>query len=89
MLQNTKYHIVKYTYLNDIDFLYRVRQITNNSIKMPLKKGRSKKVISQNIKEIMHSYHKKGTIGTSIPESNEKAQKQAIAIAYSMAKKKK
>ena len=56
---------------------------------MPLKKGKSKKVISDNIEEIMHSYHVKGTIGTSSPKSNEKAQKQAIAIAYSLAKKKK
>ncbi|HEY5534374.1 MAG TPA: hypothetical protein VIL99_05495 [Ignavibacteria bacterium] len=56
---------------------------------MPLKKGKSKKVISDNIEEIMHSYHEKGTIGTSSPKSNEKAQKQAIAIAYSLAKKKK
>jgi len=55
---------------------------------MPLKKGKSKKVILENIKEIMHSYHQKGTIGTSSPESNEKAQKQAIAIAFSQAKKK-
>jgi len=54
---------------------------------MPLKKGKSKKVISENIEEIMHSYHEKGTIGTSSPKSNEKAQKQAIAIAFSMAKK--
>jgi len=56
---------------------------------MPLKKGKSKKVISENIKEIMHSYHRNGTIGTSFPESNGKAQKQAIAIAYNMTKKKK
>jgi len=56
---------------------------------MPLKKGKSKKVISQNIEEIMHSYHEKGTIGTSTPSSNGKAQKQAIAIALSLAKKKK
>ena len=56
---------------------------------MPLKKGKSKKVISENIKEILHSYHRKGTIGTSIPESNGKAQKQAIAIAFNLAKKKK
>jgi flavin-binding protein dodecin len=56
---------------------------------MPLKKGKSKKVISANIKEIMHSYHKTGTIGTSTPESNDKAQKQAIAIAFDMAVKKK
>ena len=56
---------------------------------MPLKKGKSKKVISANIKEIMHSYHQKGTIGNSIPESNVKAQKQAIAIALDLAKNKK
>ena len=56
---------------------------------MPLKKGKSKKVISENIEEIMHSYHQTGTIGTSTPESNEKAQKQAIAIAFDVAKKKK
>jgi hypothetical protein len=54
---------------------------------MPLKKGKSKKVISENIAEIMHSYHEKGTIGTSIPATNDKAQKQAIAIAFDMAKK--
>ena len=56
---------------------------------MPLKKGKSKKVVSENIEEIMHSYHEKGTIGTSSPETNEKAQKQAIAIALNLAKKKK
>jgi hypothetical protein len=66
----------------------RLKQ-TIKSNKMPLKKGKSKKVISNNIEEIMHSYHEKGTIGTSSPESNEKAQKQAIAIAFNMAKKKK
>jgi flavin-binding protein dodecin len=54
---------------------------------MPLKKGKSKKVISENIEEIMHSYHQTGTIGTSTPESNDKAQKQAIAIAFDMVKK--
>ncbi len=56
---------------------------------MPLKKGKSKKVISENIEEILHSYHKKGTIGNSTPESDEKAQKQAVAIAYSKAGKSK
>lgn len=56
---------------------------------MPLKKGKSKKVISENIRELMHSFHQTGTIGTSTPESNKKAQKQAIAIAFDMAEKKK
>lgn len=56
---------------------------------MPLKKGKSKKVISSNIKEIVKSYDKKGTIGTSKPQSKAKAVKQAVAIAYSKAGKSK
>ena len=54
---------------------------------MPLKKGRSKKTISSNIKEIMHSYKRKGSIGTSHPKSAAKARRQAIAIAFSKARK--
>jgi len=59
-----------------------------NHKKMPLKKGKSKKVISSNIEELLHKYKKDGTIGTSHPKSMKKAQKQAVAIAYSKAKKK-
>ena len=40
---------------------------------MPLKKGKSKRVISENIREMMHSGH---------------PQKQAVAAAMSMAHKK-
>jgi len=43
---------------------------------MPLKKGSSKKVISENIKELMHS-------------NPSRKQKQAVAIAYSVEKKSK
>ena len=53
---------------------------------MPLKKGKSKKVISSNVKELLHNYKEKGTIGTSRPKSMEQAQKQAAAIAYSKAR---
>jgi hypothetical protein len=53
---------------------------------MPLKKGSSKKTISSNVKELMHTYKKKGKIGTSKPKSKKKAQKQAVAIALSTAK---
>ena len=55
---------------------------------MPLKKGKSKKVISSNVKELLHNYKEKGTIGTSRPKSMKQAQKKAAAIAYSKAKKK-
>jgi flavin-binding protein dodecin len=55
---------------------------------MPLKKGKSKKVINSNIEELLHNYKKDGIIGTSHPKSMKKAQKQAVAIAYSKAKKK-
>ena len=55
---------------------------------MPLKKGKSKKVINANIEELLHNYKEDGSIGTSHPKSMKKAQKQAVAIAYSLAKKK-
>lgn len=49
---------------------------------MPLETGSGKKTISDNIGELMRSYKKKGSIGTSTPKSGKAAQKQAIAIAY-------
>jgi hypothetical protein len=54
---------------------------------MPLKSGRSKEVIQENIREIMHSFKKKKRIGTSKPRSKKEALKQAIAIAYAKARK--
>lgn len=48
---------------------------------MPLKAGASKQTVADNIREIMHSFAVKGTIGTSRPASKKKAQKQAVAIA--------
>ena len=53
---------------------------------MPLKSGKSKKVISSNVKELLDDYKQTGTIGTSHQASMKKAQKQAVAIAYSKAK---
>ena len=55
---------------------------------MPLKNGKSKKVINSNIEELLHSYKEDGTIGTRHPKSMKLARKQAVAIAYSNAKKK-
>lgn len=54
---------------------------------MSVIKSGTKKAISSNISEIMHSYKRKGTIGTSKPKSAKKAQKQAIAIALSTARR--
>jgi len=54
---------------------------------MPLKKGKSRKVISENIGETMRSYEEKGTIGTSRPKGKAAANKQAVAIALSEAGK--
>lgn len=52
---------------------------------MPLKKGRSKKVISQNIEEIIRSWEKTGKIGNSKPKTKKQAVKQAVAIALKKA----
>lgn len=51
---------------------------------MPLKKGKSKKTISKNIKEL----HKGKTYKkTSKKFGKKKANKQAVAIAFSQARK--
>lgn len=54
---------------------------------MPLKTGKSNKVVSTNISEMVRSYGKTGKIGASKPESKTKAIKQATAIALSKAGK--
>ena len=54
---------------------------------MPLKKGKSKKTISKNIGKEMEQYKKTGKIGTSKPKTKKKAQKQAVAVALSTARK--
>ena len=49
---------------------------------MPLKKGRSQKTVSHNIKELMHSYKKGGRFAKG--KSSRKARKMAIAAAFSV-----
>ncbi len=53
---------------------------------MPLKRGNSRKVISENIRELMHTYKREGHMGRSRPPSSGKAVKQAAAIAYRKAR---
>jgi hypothetical protein len=54
---------------------------------MPLKTGKSPKVVSANISEMVRSYGKTGKIGATKPQSKTKAIKQATAIALSKARK--
>ena len=55
---------------------------------MPLKQGKSDKVVSENIKELMDEYkHGDGKIGNNRPTSAKKAQKMAVAIALRKAGK--
>jgi hypothetical protein len=61
--------------------------LTKRRLKMPLSKSKSKKAIQRNVKELVHTYEKKGKIGTSKPAGKKKAIKQAVAIAYSKAGK--
>jgi hypothetical protein len=56
---------------------------------MPMLKGKSRKTISKNIREAMHSYKRTGKFGTSRPKSARKAQKQIIAAALSTARRRK
>ena len=56
---------------------------------MPLTKGKSKRVVSKNIGELMNAYKSKGKIGTSTPESDRAARAQAIAISMKKAGKSK
>ncbi len=55
---------------------------------MPLKAGKSQRTFVQNIRELSHSFKRKGTIGTSTPASSAKANKQAVAIAYAKQREK-
>lgn len=54
---------------------------------MPLKSGKSSKVRSENIAELLDSFKKKGTIGNTKPGSMKKAREIAAAIAYSKQRK--
>lgn len=56
---------------------------------MPLKKGASQKVISANIKDMLHDVKKgDGKIGNVKPTSMAQARKVAAAVAYRKAGKK-
>lgn len=52
---------------------------------MPLKRGKSNKTISSNVKELVDTYKAKGKIGTSHPKNKKAAIKQAVAISYRQA----
>jgi len=54
---------------------------------VPLVKGKGKKVISQNIDELIASYEDDGKIGKVKPKSKKHAQKIAVAIALDNARR--
>jgi hypothetical protein len=54
---------------------------------MSLKPGKSKKVIAENVGELVRSFKDTGKTGTSHPANVKKAQQQATAIAYDKAGK--
>ncbi|MDB5814705.1 MAG: hypothetical protein JWN23_1822 [Rhodocyclales bacterium] len=52
---------------------------------MPLKSGKSRETIGQNVKKLVHEYEGEGHIGASHPASKKKAVKQAVAISLKKA----
>jgi len=54
---------------------------------MPLKKGKSQKVVGENISELMHSYKREGKFAKG--KSSGKARQMAIAAAFSIKRKSK
>jgi hypothetical protein len=52
---------------------------------MPLKRGSSRRIIADNIRELMRTYQREGRIGRSRPATSKKAVSQAAAIAYRVA----
>jgi len=53
---------------------------------MPLQPGSSKQARSQNIRELLHAYAAKGSIGNTKPRSAKHASRIAAAIAYRKAR---
>jgi hypothetical protein len=53
---------------------------------VPLKKGKSSKTIGENIAELIHSWRKKGVIGTSGPLTKEEARARAVRISMDLAR---
>lgn len=54
---------------------------------MPLLKGMGKKVISENIGELVNKFKATGKIGKATPANLAKARSQALAIAFNKAGK--
>jgi hypothetical protein len=68
--------------------LSRQRSVRFNQQKehqMPLKSGKSQKVVSSNVKELVDKFQQTGKIGASKPKNKKAAVTQAVAISLSKA----
>lgn len=54
---------------------------------MPLKRGSSRQISSENIRTLMHTCKREGQIVRSLPPTAPKAVQQAAAIAYALARR--
>ena len=54
---------------------------------MPLKEGKSKRILTSNVRELIRKYKRSGRIGKTSPKSLAHARKIALAAAFNKQRK--